>query len=522
MNVAFSGHCCSVSRLSTRQNWRHARTWRPHASLGEQSSSESTSASTTDDHALALRSSRAQPSALVQKFEPYLLELRAELRGVAIEAAAVVTGANMLDSGPSDSDSDDADRVAERCVADALSESQRIGVRIGSLLKLIKDDLMPRMPTDSEALFLAASAYFISNHFDAALQLLQRSLMAEQRVLETEVARRHYLVALCVIRLLDQRTTSAEVRKATGCERLSARRREELLSLMESSLLTAIRLGPAGFFSPYIDIDYYARLRHGDEQLGAVAQLSKRLADEAASTGRYWRNGWQRPSHFLRGLRSQPFYDAGELDFAPSLLRMFATIREEVLGTLAPPRGAQTSAWDAVGSKHDACDRDLAEGGVWKEVVLLNGDDKVAASTRSNRKRCPRTAALLDEMFAASDLARVGIGECTFSALGPGAHLQPHCGSTNARLTVHLPLIVPQGCSIRVGDELRTYREGELLVFDDSWEHEVWNRHEADQRVVLLIRFWHVDLQPCQYAATKREMKHHLARHRRTTTMPPL
>jgi len=57
-------------------------------------------------------------------------------------------------------------------------------------------------------------------------------------------------------------------------------------------------------------------------------------------------------------------------------------------------------------------------------------------------------------------MARRGIGESTFSALHAGAHLLPHCGSTNVRLTAHLPLVVPGGaCSIRVGDEVRQQQQ---------------------------------------------------------------
>ncbi|EOD14965.1 hypothetical protein EMIHUDRAFT_61840 [Emiliania huxleyi CCMP1516] len=103
-----------------------------------------------------------------------------------------------------------------------------------------------------------------------------------------------------------------------------------------------------------------------------------------------------------------------------------------------------------------------------------------------------------------------------------GAHLLPHCGSTNARLTAHLPLIVPDGCEIRVGDEVRHPRVGELLIFDDSYEHEVWNRHPTDVRVVLLIRFWHPDIAPAKYAVTKRAMRRAVVRHRRNTCLPPL
>ncbi len=100
--------------------------------------------------------------------------------------------------------------------------------------------------------------------------------------------------------------------------------------------------------------------------------------------------------------------------------------------------------------------------------------------------RCPRAAALVAEALGEPLLAQ-------FSRLRPGTHLPPHCGLSNDRLTVHLGLSIPPGCTIRVGSETRAWREGECLVFDDSFEHEVWHLGERD-RVVLLARFWHPDL----------------------------
>ena len=81
-----------------------------------------------------------------------------------------------------------------------------------------------------------------------------------------------------------------------------------------------------------------------------------------------------------------------------------------------------------------------------------------------------------------------------FSALNPGCVIKPHCGPWNANLTIHLPLIVPQGdCALRVGGEARRWKEGECLVFDDSFEHEAWNRTEVT-RLILLVDIWHPDL----------------------------
>ena len=99
--------------------------------------------------------------------------------------------------------------------------------------------------------------------------------------------------------------------------------------------------------------------------------------------------------------------------------------------------------------------------------VLLRST-KICPDAR-NRRLCPATLRILDSIPEAADMAKRGVGESTFSALGSGAHLKPHCGSTNCRLTCHLPLLCPPGSCIRVGDEERPYREGEMMIFDDSW-----------------------------------------------------
>lgn len=70
--------------------------------------------------------------------------------------------------------------------------------------------------------------------------------------------------------------------------------------------------------------------------------------------------------------------------------------------------------------------------------------------------------------------------------LHPGSRVTPHCGHTNTRLRVHMPIIVPPDCGMRVGDQTFTWTEGRCLVFDDSFEHEVWNDSERP-RVVLLF-----------------------------------
>jgi aspartyl/asparaginyl beta-hydroxylase (cupin superfamily) len=106
-------------------------------------------------------------------------------------------------------------------------------------------------------------------------------------------------------------------------------------------------------------------------------------------------------------------------------------------------------------------------------------------------RRCPETAALLDTLPLAYIPGRAPTA--FFSVLHPGSHLPAHTGVSNMRTIIHLPLIVPDGCRFRVGGETRTWRTGEAWAFDDTIEHEAWNR--SDQlRAVLIFDVWNPHL----------------------------
>ncbi|MGZ8999333.1 MAG: aspartyl/asparaginyl beta-hydroxylase domain-containing protein, partial [Allosphingosinicella sp.] len=66
-------------------------------------------------------------------------------------------------------------------------------------------------------------------------------------------------------------------------------------------------------------------------------------------------------------------------------------------------------------------------------------------------------------------------------------------GMLNARLICHLPLIVPEGCGFRVGNEIRHWEFGKALIFDDTIEHEAWNDSQED-RIVLIFDIWRPEL----------------------------
>jgi aspartate beta-hydroxylase len=104
-----------------------------------------------------------------------------------------------------------------------------------------------------------------------------------------------------------------------------------------------------------------------------------------------------------------------------------------------------------------------------------------------NCAACPRTAAALDAL----PLSRVREHgpEVFFSVFTAGTHLLPHHGVTNTRIVAHLPLIVPEDCALSVGGEVHAWQEGRVVAFDDTFEHEAWNR-SARTRVVLIFDLW--------------------------------
>lgn len=114
-------------------------------------------------------------------------------------------------------------------------------------------------------------------------------------------------------------------------------------------------------------------------------------------------------------------------------------------------------------------------GWLWLPLVAIGG---AAAPTLA---RCPATARALT--------AVPGLHNAGFSRFLPGTHLYPHQGELAGVLRCHLALVVPRGdCAIRFGDEVRGWQAGRCLVFDDTIEHEAWNRGDG-ARTVLLVTF---------------------------------
>ena len=119
----------------------------------------------------------------------------------------------------------------------------------------------------------------------------------------------------------------------------------------------------------------------------------------------------------------------------------------------------------------------ISSGDNWKTFVFYVFGERFDP----NCTRCPETARLLDRT--------PHIRNAWFSILAPHYRIPPHKGPTNGIIRIHLGLIVPRDsehCRIRVDKEVFGWEEGKCVVFDDYFEHEVWNDTD-EQRVVLFF-----------------------------------
>lgn len=106
-------------------------------------------------------------------------------------------------------------------------------------------------------------------------------------------------------------------------------------------------------------------------------------------------------------------------------------------------------------------------------------------------EKCPKTLAALEGVPLETIEGRAPF--VLFSKLTPGAWIAPHTGFLNSRLVCHVPLLVPDGCWFRVGNQVRLWERGKAWVFDDTIEHEARNQGTGT-RVVLIFNIWHPDL----------------------------
>ncbi|HXA37558.1 MAG TPA: aspartyl/asparaginyl beta-hydroxylase domain-containing protein [Phenylobacterium sp.] len=200
----------------------------------------------------------------------------------------------------------------------------------------------------------------------------------------------------------------------------------------------------------------------------------------------------QQPRHFY--FPELPNIEYADREAFPWLDRVEAAtgdIRAELLRVLQED-GAFSPYVEAEPNRPSFNDNGMIGNPDWSAFYLW----KAGAPVAENVARCPAAMAALAE----APLCRIPgrTPSILFSLLRPGMHIAPHHGFMNARYICHLPLIVPEGCAMRVGSETRAWTEGRACVFDDSIEHEAWNRNPDQLRVVMIFDVWRPELSPAE------------------------
>ena len=194
----------------------------------------------------------------------------------------------------------------------------------------------------------------------------------------------------------------------------------------------------------------------------------------------------QEPSSFyFPGLPQRQFYERDEFDWLAEVEVAVPTMREELLTILAD--GKDFAPYVEATAERPSAANPLINDPSWGAYYFWRSGKIVD----ENAARCPATMAALDTAPMPRVNQRSPIA--LWSLLKPGTHIQPHHGLLNTRLICHIPLIVPGDCALRVGNETREWREGQALIFDDSFEHEAWNRSKQT-RVVLLFEIWRPEI----------------------------
>jgi aspartate beta-hydroxylase len=201
----------------------------------------------------------------------------------------------------------------------------------------------------------------------------------------------------------------------------------------------------------------------------------------------------QKPSFLLfPGLPTSAYIERAALPWVDELEAQTAAILAELQGLLPSASGRErVFGTDALEAENL---RGLEVAPSWNGYYFYRHGER----RDDNCQSCPDTSRALDAL----PLARVREHgpEVLFSVFTTGTHLLPHRGVTNTRVVGHLPLLVPEDCALSVGGEIHVWRPGEVVVFDDTYEHEAWNRSPRT-RVVMIFDTWNPYLTEAERAA---------------------
>lgn len=185
----------------------------------------------------------------------------------------------------------------------------------------------------------------------------------------------------------------------------------------------------------------------------------------------------QRATHALcKQLSAKPFWEPADHALLSSIANSLVTSCEAIKNEYLQANQAAELAQEINTGKGFLQEKS------WLNIRLGN----LGNYTKKAQELFPETIALLEPF-----------GQRIFSAefiiMEPDTTLPPHTDATNAYLVGHLGLIVPEACAYQVKDCVKTFSQGDLVFFDQSFVHSAWNKGET-RRVNLLLTLFHPEI----------------------------
>lgn len=247
-----------------------------------------------------------------------------------------------------------------------------------------------------------------------------------------------------------------------------------LRPLVQHAMKTAYE-GRIAFFHEWLEP---MQARHGKDEMKRVADC---IAMYLGVEPTVHTDPRQKPTFlYFPGLPVAPILPRDALPFADAYEAATDAIRQEMQRVV--------EAGDDVKPFHHAVPAErqgmLTRGGAWDAYFFFRN----GVRQDSHHEACPHTSAVLATLPL--DHVREHGPEVCFSVMRPGAHILPHRGVSNVRSVVHLGLDIPPDCALRLTEvEELGWEPGRCFGFDDTYEHEAWNRSDRT-RVVLLCDIW--------------------------------
>ncbi len=201
----------------------------------------------------------------------------------------------------------------------------------------------------------------------------------------------------------------------------------------------------------------------------------------------------QKPSMFYYpGMPQREFYERDEFPWLEKMEAAIPDMQDELAGMLT--QTPTFSPYVQSNPNRPRPNNPLLDDSSWGALYFWRDGEPVD----ENIAQCPKTAAALNA--APIPVIKERSPMALYSVLEANTHIAPHYGLINTRLICHIPLILPPDCALRVGGETRPWKDGEALIFDDSFEHEAWNRSN-ERRVILLFEIWRPEISETERSA---------------------